>query len=152
MPRLLRGVGFATQRTRSTPRRAGSFLYGGGEAIGRPIRSGGVTGQLVGALIVDASVAPRHRVFMVIDISPENDVIVTLSADSALMCWTLVAKDGFDLQRHQRIQQPAEVRIFQGETYNFEFASSADVVAARIRNPKAAAGVDDVPLQLRVRL
>jgi hypothetical protein len=46
---------------------------------------------------------------------------------------------------------PARVNVFQGETYDFEYESSADVLHVRIKVPGAAAGVDDVSLQLRAR-
>ena len=87
----------------------------------------------------------------VINISPENNVVLTVSADSTPVTWRLVAKDGFDVPRAQQRVQPARVNVFQGETYDFEFESSADVLHVRIKVPGAAAGVDDVSLQLRAR-
>ena len=87
----------------------------------------------------------------VINISPENNADVSLSAGSTQLTWKAVAKDGFDLPAAQRRVQPARVRIFPGETYDFEFQSSAPVVNVRMKNPTAPAGVDDVTQQLRVR-
>jgi manganese oxidase len=87
----------------------------------------------------------------VINIATENNVVLTVSADSALIAWRAVAKDGFDLPAAQRRVQPAQVRVFPGESYDFEFESPADVLTVRIKNPSAPPGEDDVSLQLRAR-
>ena len=86
-----------------------------------------------------------------INITPENNVVVTLSADAAPIRWTSIAKDGFDLPRAQRRSQLARVHLFPGETYDFEFESSAELLDVRIHNPSASANVADISLQLRVR-
>lgn len=111
------------------------------------------------SILLNGSTAPaplqrrRHGTqrLRVINISPEDNVIFTLSTDSALVLWKAVAKDGFDLPMAQQRVQPAQLRIFQGETYDFEFESSADVLHVRIKVPGAPPGGDDVSLQLRVR-
>jgi len=110
-------------------------------------------------LLLNGSVAPtpleRRRQgpqrIRLINISPENNAIITLSADSTLMRWRAIAKDGFDLPAAQRRVLPARVQIFPGETYDFEFESMADVVHLRMKNPATGPGVDDVTLQLRAR-
>jgi len=85
----------------------------------------------------------------VFNINSENNMIFTLSANSTPILWKPLTKDGFDLPPAQQHVQPASVRVFQNETYDFE--SSADVLRARITVPNAPPGVDDVSLQLRVR-
>lgn len=87
----------------------------------------------------------------IINISPENNAIVTLSADAVPVTWKAVAKDGFDLPAAQRRIQPARMQIFPGETYDFEFESSAPLIRVRVKNPSTSAGVDDISLELRVR-
>jgi len=111
------------------------------------------------SILLNGSTAPaplerrRHgrQRLRVINISPEDNVKFTLSTDSAPVLWKAVAKDGFDLPVAQQRVQPAQLRIFQGETYDFEFESSADVLHVRIMVPGAPPGGDDVSLQLRVR-
>jgi hypothetical protein len=110
-------------------------------------------------LLLNGSVSPppleRRRQgtqrVRVINISPENNVIVTLSADSMPMRWRAIAKDGFDLPTAQRRMLPARVQVFPGETYDFEFESAADVVHLRMKNPATGPGVDDITLLLRAR-
>lgn len=124
-----------------------TVIVGFGRPNGRP------------SLLVNGSNTPepveRRRAgtgrIRVINISPENNAIVTLAADSTPLMWTPVAKDGFDLPASQRRRQPARVHLFPGETYDFEFASLADVVVVRVRNPTAPSGTDDISLQLRAR-
>jgi len=43
------------------------------------------------------------------------------------------------------------MRIFPGETYDFEFESAADVLRLMVRNPNISDGDEDIPLELRVR-
>ncbi|MEO7520494.1 MAG: multicopper oxidase domain-containing protein [Gemmatimonas sp.] len=86
-----------------------------------------------------------------INIAPENNAVITLSAASEPISWRAIAKDGFQFPAARRRVQPARVHIFPGETYDFEFESSADVVVVRLKNPTAPASVDDLSLQLRVR-
>jgi FtsP/CotA-like multicopper oxidase with cupredoxin domain len=91
----------------------------------------------------------RQRVRL-INISTENGAIVTLSDGDALTNWRAVAKDGFDLPVGQRRMAPASVHIFPGETYDFEFESSAPVLRLRMRNPNLTEG-DEATLELRTR-
>ena len=60
-------------------------------------------------------------------------------------------KDGFDLPDAQRTTGAAEVRLFPGETYDFEFESSADVLRLLTRNPNVADGDEDITVELRAR-
>ncbi|MEO5825707.1 MAG: multicopper oxidase domain-containing protein [Gemmatimonadales bacterium] len=87
----------------------------------------------------------------IINISTENNAIVTLSDGMGLITWRAVAKDGFDLPLSQRSVGPAHVRIFPGETYDFEFDSRADVLRLLASNTHIADGDEDIPLELRVR-
>jgi hypothetical protein len=50
----------------------------------------------------------------------------------------------------QRRMAPASVHIFPGETYDFEFESSAPVLRLRMRNPNLTEG-DEATLELRTR-
>lgn len=110
-------------------------------------------------LLLNGSVSPtpleRRRQgaqrIRLINISPENNVIFTLSADATPMRWRAVAKDGFDLPAAQRRLLPARVQVFPGETYDFEFESAADVVHLRMKNPATRPGADDITLLLRAR-
>jgi FtsP/CotA-like multicopper oxidase with cupredoxin domain len=110
-------------------------------------------------LLLNGSVTPaplerrRHGTQRVrlINISPENNVIFTLSANSMPMRWRAIAKDGFDLPAAQRRLLPARVQIFPGETYDFEFESAADVVHLRMKNPATGPGVDELTLPLNAR-
>ncbi len=110
-------------------------------------------------LLLNGSVAPvpleRRREgtqrIRLINISPENNVIFTLSADSTPMRWRAIAKDGFELPAAQRHMLSARVHIFPGETYDFEFESPADVVQLRMKNPATGPGIDDITLRLTAR-
>jgi FtsP/CotA-like multicopper oxidase with cupredoxin domain len=110
-------------------------------------------------LLLNGSVSPapldRRREgpqrIRLINISPENNVIFTLSADSMPMRWRAIAKDGFDLPTAQRRVLPARVQVFPGETYDFEFESAADAVHLRMKNPATGPGIDDITLSLRTR-
>ena len=112
-----------------------------------------------GSLVVNGSRAPVplerrkdgvQRVRL-INIATENNALVTLSDGAGLMAWRPVAKDGFDLPEAQRTSRPARVRIFPGETYDFEFASSSDVIRLLARNSNVADGDEDIALELRAR-
>jgi manganese oxidase len=119
--------------------------------FGRP---NGRAGLLLNGSVAPAPVERRRegvQRLRVINIATENNVVLTLSAGSAPIRWTAVAKDGFDLPAGQRRALPASVRVFPGETYDFEFESADDVLTVRIKNPGVPAGVDDVSLQLRAR-
>lgn len=56
-----------------------------------------------------------------IGILPAPAPIVTLSSAGAAVDWLPLAKDGADLPASLRVAQPAKVRVFPGETYDFEF-------------------------------
>ncbi len=86
-----------------------------------------------------------------INIATENHAIVTLSDSTGLISWRPVAKDGFDLPEAQRRAGLARIRIFPGETYDFEFESSADVLRLMASNPIISDGDEDIPLELRLR-
>jgi FtsP/CotA-like multicopper oxidase with cupredoxin domain len=119
--------------------------------LGRP---NGRAGLLLNGSVSPAPLERRRQGTQrvrVINISPENNVIFTLSADSMPMRWRAVAKDGFDLPPAQRRLMPARVQIFPGETYDFEFESAADVVHLRMKNPATGPGVDDITLLLKAR-
>jgi len=91
-----------------------------------------------------------HRIRL-INIATENHAIVTLSDSTGPITWRPVAKDGFDLPEAQRTAGPARMRIFPGETYDFEFESAADVLKLMASNPNISDGDEDIPLELRVR-
>jgi len=64
----------------------------------------------------------RHRLRL-IDISPNNPVLVSLSGPAGLVQWRAVAKDGADLPPAQAITQEASQMVWIGETYDFEYQS-----------------------------
>jgi FtsP/CotA-like multicopper oxidase with cupredoxin domain len=108
-------------------------------------------------ILVNGSTAPapieRRREgpqrLRLINISTENNVIVTLSDAGTPVTWRALAKDGFDLAAAQQRTGPAEMRISPGETYDFEFESAADALRLRVRNPNVEDGSEDISLELR---
>lgn len=108
-----------------------------------------VNGSMTPAALERRREGPQR--IRLINIATENNAIVTLSDAGKPVTWRAVAKDGFDLPKAQQTIGPAEMRIFPGEIYDFEFESAADVLRLRIRNPNLADGDDDVSLELRVR-
>ena len=119
--------------------------------FGRP---GGRANLLLNGSDAPAPIArPRRGVqrIRVINITTENSVVLTMSADSTPLRWRAVAKDGFDLPAGQRRVTPARVQVFPGETYDFEFESSADVIHVRAKNPDLPVGEDDITLLMRAR-
>lgn len=117
-------------------------------SFGRP---GGKPGIMVNGSIAPAAIVRNrggvHRV-RILNIATENNAVVTLSTGSGLIEWTLVAKDGFDTPRSQRITSRARVHIFPGETYDFEFKSDAPVLHLLTKNPSLGAGLGEVRLEL----
>lgn len=56
-----------------------------------------------------------------INIAPNQDITVSLSAGAEDLEWKAVAKDGFELPSHQRRTGKARFLFSVGETYDFEF-------------------------------
>ena len=120
-------------------------------SFGRP---GGRATIMVNGSITPAPVARNARGVQrlrVINIATENDVVLTLSADATPVRWTMVAKDGFDVPPAQRVQRPATVQVFPGETYDFEFESDAPLLQLLVKNPDLGPGLGEVRVEIRVR-
>jgi FtsP/CotA-like multicopper oxidase with cupredoxin domain len=99
--------------------------------FGRP---GGKASMLLNGSSTPVAVERRRegkQRLRLINITPEVAPLIELSADSLPLSWRPIAKDGFDLPRLQQVPQPARVRIFPGETYDFEFASDEPVLYLR---------------------
>jgi FtsP/CotA-like multicopper oxidase with cupredoxin domain len=69
-------------------------------------------------------VGQRHRLRF-IDISAASDARVRLTRDDAPVSWRAIAKDGADLPAQLATAGKAELEIFPGETYDFEFDADA---------------------------
>ena len=78
-----------------------------------------------GAMELSAGVPHRLRI---IGIFPGGGALVSLRADTTLVTWRAVAKDGADLPPQQAVAGPATQRIVAGEIYDYEVMSegSAD--------------------------
>lgn len=66
----------------------------------------------------------RYRLRFV-GILPAPAPVVTLSSKDAPITWLPLAKDGAELPKSFQRLQPAKVRIFAGETYDFQLQPSA---------------------------
>jgi hypothetical protein len=66
----------------------------------------------------------RYRLRFV-GIMPAPAPIVTLTSSGAPVMWVPLAKDGAELPKSFQHSQPAKVRVFPGETYDFELQPSA---------------------------
>ena len=69
----------------------------------------------------DFRIGTRYRL-RIININPNAPLVISLAADSTLLRWRAIAKDGADLPPAMATVRPASVRIGVGETYDFEFA------------------------------
>jgi FtsP/CotA-like multicopper oxidase with cupredoxin domain len=83
---------------------------------------------------VNGSIAPADRVLRVgttyrirlMSVLPAEVLRVTLSADSTILSWLAVAKDGADLPAPLRVEVPAsELPLGTGETYDFLWTPAA---------------------------
>ncbi len=63
--------------------------------------------------------------FRIVHINPDWRVFASLMADSTLLQWRAVAKDGADLPAHQATVRPARVLMGPGETADFEYTPVA---------------------------
>jgi manganese oxidase len=60
-----------------------------------------------------------------INITPSQDITVSLGTEEADLEWRAVAKDGFELPPSQRPAGEGRVMFSVGETYDFEFTPQA---------------------------
>jgi len=67
----------------------------------------------------------KHR-FRLINITPNFTLMVTLRAESGLVQWRAVAKDGADLPPNQATARAATQIISVGETYDFEYTAATE--------------------------
>ena len=105
-------------------------------SFGRP---GGQPHSLLNGSATPAPLGRRRegtQRLRLINIDTEGHYLVTLTAAAQPMVWRQVAKDGFDTAGPPS-EQESRVLIFPGETYDFTFASSADVLELRATNPEA---------------
>jgi len=63
-----------------------------------------------------------HRLRLM-NISPNNPAVISLLGPTGLLQWRAVAKDGADLPSGQAVMQGARQLIWNGETYDFEYAT-----------------------------
>jgi FtsP/CotA-like multicopper oxidase with cupredoxin domain len=63
--------------------------------------------------------------FRIVHINPDWRVFASLMADSTVLQWRAVAKDGADLPAHQATVRPARVLMGPGETADFEYTPVA---------------------------
>ena len=63
--------------------------------------------------------------FRIVHINPDWRVFASLMADSTVLQWRAVAKDGADLPVHQATVRPARVLMGPGETADFEYTPVA---------------------------
>lgn len=80
-----------------------------------------VNGRSDGAPI-ELSAGVPHRLRF-IGIFPNGGVLVSLRADTTLVTWRPLAKDGADLPPAQAVPRPAAQRIVAGEIYDYEVMS-----------------------------
>ena len=62
----------------------------------------------------------RHRLRL-INISPNNPAVFTLSEPAGVAQWRPLAKDGADLPQAQAAVKSAQQLVWVGETYDFEY-------------------------------
>ena len=90
---------------------------------GPDTRHGRVNGQL-DPTPESLTVGTTYR-FRIVHINPDWRVFASLMADSSVLRWRAVAKDGADLPAHRATMRPARVLMGAGETADFEFTPNA---------------------------
>ena len=90
---------------------------------GPDTRHGRVNGQL-DPTPETLTVGTTYR-FRIVHINPDWRVFASVMADSSVLRWRAVAKDGADLPAHQATMRPARVLMGAGETADFEFTPNA---------------------------
>jgi FtsP/CotA-like multicopper oxidase with cupredoxin domain len=70
-------------------------------------------------------VGERYRLRFINVHTARPSMRMRLLQDSTLLRWRAIAKDGMDLPADQAIEQPSEVQMGNGETYDFEFTPTA---------------------------
>ncbi len=116
-----------------------------GPLEGSPVLVNGLSG---GAPIELAAGVPHRLRF--VGIFAQGGALVSLRADTTLVTWRPVAKDGADLPSGQAIPRPAAQRIVAGEIYDYEVMSEepADWRLVLV-NPLDATLVEEVPVRFR---
>jgi len=81
----------------------------------------------------------RNRLRL-INITPNNPALVSLKSPAGLVQWRAVAKDGADLPTAQAVMQSAQLWLWNGETYDFEYEpQEAGSLRLEFENNPAAA-------------
>jgi FtsP/CotA-like multicopper oxidase with cupredoxin domain len=63
----------------------------------------------------------QHNRLRLINITPNNPALVSLKGSAGLVQWRVVAKDGANLPTAQAMMQSAQLWLWNGETYDFEY-------------------------------
>ncbi|HUP02273.1 MAG TPA: multicopper oxidase domain-containing protein [Gemmatimonadota bacterium] len=97
---------------------------------------------------LDLAAGVPHRLRL-INIFANGGAQVSLRADTTLMAWRAVAKDGAYLPPHQAVERPAERRIMAGEIYDFEIVPAAGRdLRLVIANPRDLTQFIELPLRV----
>lgn len=101
-----------------------------GRSIGDALQPLEINGQTnPDTIVLHVGRPVRVRLLDLVEANPSPTVLLTarpdsaagLTADSAIVQWRRIAKDGADLPPADRVQRPARQIISMGETYDFEF-------------------------------
>ena len=97
-----------------------TFVLGGNGPDNRHARVNGLVEPAAETLTVGKTYRLR-----IVEINPDWRVFASVMADSTVLRWRPVAKDGADLPLHQRTMRPARVLMGPGETADFQFTPTA---------------------------
>jgi FtsP/CotA-like multicopper oxidase with cupredoxin domain len=107
-----------------------------------------VNGRSEGGSIELAAGRPQRLRF--VGIFAQGGALVSLRADTTLVSWRPVAKDGADLPPGQAVSRPAAQRIVAGEIYDYEVMSeSAADWSLVLVDPLEPANVSTVAVRFR---
>jgi FtsP/CotA-like multicopper oxidase with cupredoxin domain len=87
-------------------------------------------------LVLDAGVEHRLRFVFIV---PAGGAYLRLLSDSTPVRWKALARDGAELPAAQQVEQPAVVRVWAGQTYDFGFTARQGEYRLAIGNPKRPA-------------
>jgi hypothetical protein len=99
---------------------------------------------------INLSVNTKHR-FRLINISAGATKRVRLFADTTLLTWRPIAKDGADLPPLQSAPRPADFYMMPGETYDVEVSSKekADLILDVATIGRSRTVVNRIPVRVR---
>jgi FtsP/CotA-like multicopper oxidase with cupredoxin domain len=101
-----------------------------GTANGRLLVNGD---SLPPPLVLDAGVEHRFRLVFIV---PAGGTRLRLFSDTTLVTWRALARDGAELPAAQQVEQPAAVRVWAGQTFDFGFRAPEGEYRLVVGDPK----------------